>query len=709
MNVPYPMSTSMHTVLRRCVGIVRLSVVVLFTHAVAVASTPTPAERIGELREQIAYHDNLYFRQAAPEISDQAYDRLKRELRELERLHPELVGPAGTGIGDDRSGRFPIRAHLVPMLSLEKSYTAAELQAFFARVARSTDNADITWVLEPKYDGIAISLTYENGRLTHAVTRGNGREGDEVTANARAIRGLPVELAGDDVPELVELRGEIFMSRDDFARLNATRVKAGLEPFAHPRNLAAGSLKLTDPAEVTQRPLSVVIHGWGAWEPAATQPVRQADFNAQVAGWGLPAVEEYLVVEDFATVWAEVEACGERRWDWPFPTDGVVLKVNEVAVQDTLGVNADAPNWAMAFKFSAEQAITRVRAITLQVGRTGQITPVAELEPVDIDGTTIARASLHNFNRLRQLDVRIGDTVRVEKAGEIIPQIVAVLTERRDGHLPIFPLPQACPECLTPLEVDKQVSILSCSNPDCPAQVRGRLEHYVSAAGVDIKGAGQALIAKLVEAGLVQVPADLYRLNREDLAALVGVNQAEKLHAEIARSRSAPSWRALTGLGIPRVGPATAKRLVRQFGSLDVLAQIEANDLITSEGESRVVDVGDATACAIADVLTQPAQRRQLQELHAVGFGPTLDSARQGPLQGRRVVLTGALPTLSRAEVTALIVAAGGEVATRVNRETDYVVAGEKPGSKLAAARQLGIQILDEAGLRALLAGHGGD
>lgn len=703
------MSTNMHTVLRRCATVVWLGAIVLFTLADAVASTPTPAERIGELRAQIEYHDDLYFRQAAPEISDQAYDRLKRELRELERQHPELVAAAGTGIGDDRWGRFPTRAHRVSMLSLEKSYTAAELQAFYARVAGASDNTEITWVLEPKYDGIAVSLTYENGRLTHAVTRGNGREGDEVTANARAIRGLPVELAGDDVPELVELRGEVYLTHDAFAHLNITRTKAGLEPFAHPRNLAAGSLKLTDPSEVAQRPLSVVIHGWGAWEPAASRPVRQADFHAEVAGWGLPAVEEHLVVEDFATVWTEVEACGERRWDWPFPTDGVVIKVNEVAVQDALGVNADAPNWAMAFKFSAEQAITRVRAIALQVGRTGQITPVAELEPVNIGGTTIARASLHNFSRLRQLDVRIGDTVQVEKAGEIIPQIVAVLTERRVGHLPIFPLPTECPECLTPLEVGAQVSILSCTNPDCPAQVRRRLEHFVSASGVDIKGIGPALIAKLVEAGLVQVPADLYRLSCEHLAALVGENQAEKMHAEIERSRSAPSWRALAGLGIPRVGPATAQRLVRQFGELDALARIRSEDLITTEGKSRVAGVGDATARVIAESLTQPAQRRQLQGLHAVGFGPASDSARQGPLQGRQVVLTGALPTLSRAEATRMIADAGGVVETRVTRETDYVVAGERPGAKLAAARQFGIKILDEAGLHALLAGHGGD
>lgn len=703
------MDVRLHTAFRRCATVVWLGVIVLFTFADATAATLSPAERMEALRAQIAHHDELYFRQAAPEISDQAYDKLKRELRELERQHPELAAAPGTGIGDDRTGRFPIRAHRVPMLSLEKCYTGEELAAFGARIARSAGSEEITWVLEPKYDGIALSLTYENGRLTQAVTRGNGREGDDVMANARTIQGLPVELAGDDVPALVELRGEVYLTHDAFTHLNATRTEAALEPFAHPRNLAAGSMKLTDPSEVAQRPLSVVIHGWGAWEPAATRPVRQADFHAQVAEWGLPSVEEHRVLEDFAEVWTEVQVCGERRWDWPFPTDGVVIKVNEVAVQDVLGVNAEAPNWAVAFKFAAEQAITRVRDITLQVGRTGQITPVAELEPVRIDGTTIARASLHNINRLRQLDVRVGDAVKIEKAGEIIPQIVAVLTEHRDGAVTAFPRPTHCPECQAALDDETAVGQLACPNADCPAQVRRRLEHFVSAAGVDLKGIGPALIAKLVAAGLVQAPADFYRLSHEELASVAGVLQAEKLLTEIERSRAAPPWRVLAGLGIPRVGPATAKRLVRHFGSLETLAQIDPEDLITTEGKSRVAGLGDATARAIAAALTDPAQRRQLQNLHAVGFSPATDSTAPGPLQGRRVVLTGTLPTLSRAEAMRLLAAAGGVVEARVTRETDYVVAGERPGAKLADARQLGVKVLDEAALRDLLAGHEGD
>ncbi|HEY0946787.1 MAG TPA: NAD-dependent DNA ligase LigA [Opitutaceae bacterium] len=667
---------------------------VLTTSSAAQAQTRATA-----LRQEIARHDELYFRRAAPEISDAEYDRLKQELRRLEAAFPELADDASSAaVGDDRTGAFPTQRHREPMLSLDKAYSADELRAFHERLVKSLGGETPAYVIEPKFDGLAISVTYEHGRLIRAVTRGNGVEGDDVTANVRTIVGLPHQLRPQAsggtpgaMPALIELRGEIYVSFAEFSRINAERDAAGEPLFANPRNLAAGTLKQRDPRAVATRRLEIVFYGCGAVEPADALPATQQALQERIAAWGLPGVprrwsRRAVSLDELS---AAVQAVQQARRALPFPIDGAVVKLDSLAAQRALGAARTAPRWALAYKFTADRAETQVVAIELQVGRTGVITPVARLAPVELGGSTISRATLHNAAEIARRDIRVGDTVAIEKAGEIIPSIVGVnLACRPDGSAP-FTFPSACPECATPLRRSAGEVAIRCPNSACPAQLQRRLAHFASRECVDIKGLGTATIDALVTSGQLRSLADLYRLRRDDLLATGrgGEKTADALLAAIDASRHAELWRFIHGLGIPGVGAAGAQALAKRYATLDAL-----------------VSASPQNDAEIAAYFAEPANRALIADLAALGVQPrTPETVTRGHLAGRTFVLTGTLPSLTRTEATARIEAAGGQVSGRVNERTDYVVVGAEPGAKRQQAVKAGIPILDEAGLLRLL------
>jgi len=626
--------------------------VVLFAWSAALPGEPPPApadagasppaasagarRRIAELRAEIARHDQLYFHQAEPEISDFAYDRLRRELAELEKANPGAGADAfpDRPIGDDRSGLFPVWRHLVPMLSLEKTYDESELRSFLAAMARRFGRADLAYVVEPKVDGVAVSAIYDHGHLVRAVTRGNGREGDDITANARMIRSLPRALrptapngAPNPVPDLVELRGEIYVTHTEFARLNREREAADEPPFAEPRNLVAGTIRLLDPQEVAERNLDVVFYGWGAWAPAATTPPTQHGFHELVRAWGLPALEECRMESSADEVWAAVQAIGRGRRERAFPTDGAVVKIDSVPLRREVGESERAPRWAMAFKYAPDRAETRLRAITVQVGRTGLLTPVAELAPVQLAGGTVTRATLHNRQVIARLDLRIGDMVWVERAGEIIPTITGMDPAQRPAGSRPYAFPAVCPACGGALVQLEGEAAVRCPNAACPAQVRQRLRHFASKACVDIDGLGPATIDALVASGRVGTVADLYRLRREDLVAAgcARGSSAERLLAAVERSKQAELWRFIFGLGIPHVGAAAAREVAARCGSLEALAAARPEELGAADpGGARL---GDATSRAVAAFFMVPQNRAVVAELLALGVKPVTSPA----------------------------------------------------------------------------------
>lgn len=626
-----------------CVIAAALIVVVVESPAQPISAPPTssdslsrlaPAEasqRLEKLRAEIAHHDALYFGKAAPEISDFAYDQLKHELAALEQSFPGLAGepsPADS-LGDDRTGLFPTYRHRERMLGLEKTYAEADVRAFHARLVKRLGRDDLAFVVEPKVDGLAVSVTYEKGRLVRAVTRGNGLEGDDITANALRLRHLPLQLKEGDaasrsMPDSIELRGEIYVPFAEFRRVNEEREAAGESLFAHPRNLAAGTIRQTDPEEVAQRGLEVVFYGFAACAPASAAPATQRELHERLRAWGLPVFDKYWIAGNADEIWAAVQAVGRARAGLGFPTDGAVVKLDPVPLQRALGVTETAPRWAVAYKFAPDRAETQLRAITVQVGRTGLLTPVAELAPVTLAGSTVARATLHNAGEIARRDFRVGDYVYVEKAGEIIPSLVGVDLARRMPALQPYVFPSVCPVCGAALVPDGDEAARHCPNDACPAQVRGRLEHFVSKSGVDIAGLSPALIAMLVEKGRLKTVADLYRLHREDLVlpGREAGKSTDRMLEAIAASRRAELGRFINGLGIPRVGEAAAKVLARRFGSLAALAAAQPGNLVAGR-ESVVPGLGAATALSVRDYLAEPKNRALLGELQAAGVNPT--------------------------------------------------------------------------------------
>ena len=678
-------------------------------------------QRIADFRAQVIRHDELYYRRAKPGISDSEYDRLKRKLADLEAQFPEAARAAGAAsptaaVGDDRAEGFQTYRHRLAMQSLENTYSEAELREFHARLVRLLGREDLAYDIEPKIDGLAVSLTYEKGRFIRAATRGNGVEGDDVTANALTIQGLPRALSHSraaPVPELVEIRGEVYMTLAEFRRINEDREESGLEPFSNPRNLAAGTLKLLDPADVADRRLEIVLYGVGACEPAAAAGDTQGGYLARLRAWGLPTVEKSWTARGIDEAWSAVKELDRLRDGFSYGTDGAVVKLDSFALQHEAGSTSKAPRWAMAYKFAAEKAETKLLAITVQVGRTGVLTPVAELEPVFLAGSTVARATLHNRDEIARKDIRVGDTVTIEKAGEVIPAVVAVNLARRPPECAPYVFPTACPACGTRVvHLDGEVA-LRCPNYGCPVQVRRRVRHFASKACVDIDGLGEAMVDALVGKGWARSAADIYKLRRADLLTLGKdvEKSTDNLLAAIERSKGAELWRFIHGLGIPHVGAAVAKDLAIRFQSLEALAAARLEDFIGEKKASLIAGIGETMAEAIVTHFNQPRNRTLIAELVELGVKPLPPASKPvaagGVFAGKTFVLTGTLPKLTREEATDRIEAAGGKVSGSVSKKTSYVLAGADPGSKLEKARSIGVAVIDETEFLRILASGG--
>jgi DNA ligase (NAD+) len=672
-------------------------------------SKETDLEEIQHLRRLIARHEDLYRRQHAPEISDFEFDELVARLRKLEGKYQEHAGPE-LGIGDDRSEGFQQRDHREPMLSLDNTYDEGDFRAFGERLQKALGTSEVDFVVEPKVDGVALSLTYERGRFVRAVTRGNGSRGDDVTHNIALIQSLPRELA--DAPELLEIRGEVYMELSEFQRLNAEREAEGEALYANPRNLAAGTVKLLDLEESRKRRLSVLCYGLGACEPATFATL--SEFKARLTRWGFPTRDDIPVQRGIEAAWQAIQRLDALRRDLPFPTDGAVVKVDRLAEQQKAGRTSKFPHWAVAFKFPPDRAETVLRAITMQVGRTGAITPVAELDPVLLAGSTVARATLHNADEIARKDIREGDTVRIQKAGEIIPQILEVALSKRPAEAVPFDFEGRLKELgLDAVRVGDEAAY-KLRTPSREMKIR-RLIHFASKQCLDIDGLGEAVSEQLVDLTLVDAPVDALRLNRGEWMMLEGFKEksVDNMLAGLAQAKQRELWRAIHALGIPNVGMQTAKDLARHFKSLDALEAAQPADLLVTKvgkkggvtHEAIISGVGVEVSRSILGFFSDPHHRDWVKAMRAAGLNlveATTANVVAG-VAGKTFVLTGTLPSLGRDEARDLIEQAGGKVSGSVSKKTDYVVAGEEAGSKLTKAQELGVPVIDEAGLRALL------
>ena len=669
----------------------------------------SPDARAAFLRAELERHNHAYYVLDAPTISDAEYDRLFRELQAIEAVHPELYAPdsptqrvAGTPLPEFRQ-----LTHVVPMLSLNNAFSAEEVSAFDRRCRDGLGLALVDYACEPKFDGLAISLRYENGVFVQGATRGDGFTGEDVTQNLRTVRNIPLRLVSAAVPARLEVRGEVLMLRRDFERLNERQATQGEKIFVNPRNAAAGSLRQLDPKITATRPLRFFAYGVAdstqmsvAVSPAPTFHSAMMD---QLADWGFPVAVERAVASGAQGLLDYYARIGAARRDLPYDIDGVVYKVNRLAGQEALGFVSRAPRFAIAHKFPAEEALTTVEAIEVQVGRTGAITPVARLTPVFVGGVTVTNATLHNEDEVRRKDVRVGDTVSVRRAGDVIPEVVAVVLEKRPIMVPAFVMPKSCPVCGSAIEKPEDEAIARCTGGlFCPAQRKQALLHFASRRAMDIEGLGDKLIDQLVDNAIIKTPADLYKLDSLLLAKLerMAEKSAANLLAAIEQSKGTTLARFIFALGIRNVGEATAKDLARHFGGLDALMSADVDKL------QQVPDVGPVVAASIAHFFAEPHNVAVVEQLRAAGIqwqegAPAAVAV--APLAGKTFVLTGTLPTLTRDVAKDLIEAQGGKVAGAVSKKTHYVVAGAEAGSKLEKARELGITILDEAQFRELL------
>jgi len=667
------------------------------------------ATRIDKLREEIRRHDHLYFTRHDPEISDTEYDRLAAELRRLEQQFPELVTPDSPTqrVGERPLAGFEHVEHAVPMLSIDNTYSPDELREFDRRVRRGLGDAAFAYLVDPKIDGVAVSIRYEHGRLVHGVTRGDGRVGDDITQNVRTLRSIPLKLHGRGWPDVLEVRGEIFWPRPDFLATNEKRLAAGAEPFKNPRNATAGTLKLLDSRIVAQRRLEFVCHGFGQIEPLPRGVTRHSELNERLKEWGVRTSEHARLCADVDQVITFIEEWQGQRSALAFDTDGLVAKVDDFAQRERLGQTSKAPRWCIAYKYAAEQALSRVLSVQLQVGKQGTITPVANLEPVYLAGTTVKRASLHNFDQVERLDLHVGDVVTVEKAGEIIPQVVAVdPAQRARGAKPIQ-RPQRCPECNGEVLQDEGGVYLRCINPACPAQRVERLRFFCGRDQMDIEGAGEKLVEALASAGLVEQYADLYALSarRAELLQLerMGEKSVDNLLAGIEASKQRPLARVLAALNIRHVGANTSELLANHFGTMDALVDADEEALQAVEG------IGPEVSASLRRWFGSETGQHTIQSLKAAGVNMTQPRRRTagtgGKLAGKTIVVTGTLNQYSRNEIEDLIKQHGGKATGSVSKKTDYVVVGADAGSKLEKARALGVPTLTEAEFEALLRG----
>lgn len=655
--------------------------------------------RLDTLRQELATHDAAYYKHAKPTITDFEYDTLKREF--------ETLSKGLLDVGDDRLDAFDKHTHLGAMLSLDNTYNEAELQAFAARLEKDTGEVPI-FTVEPKIDGLAISLTYVQGKLTKATTRGNKVEGDVVTqvllaACPDVLRSLPVTAhptAEQLRQDTIELRGEVYMTFKEFEQINAKQVAKGEEPFANPRNLAAGTLKTLDLKEARTRRLCIVLYGLGYVQGPAIK--QHHLIHEAIAAWKLPGLETYGLVSGFADAWRTVGELDVQRKRFSYPTDGAVLKLDSIVQQQNLGCTSRSPRWAIAYKYAPEQAETLLEAIEIQIGRSGVATPVAQLTPVLLSGSTVGKATLHNLADIRKKDIRVGDTVIIEKAGEIIPAVVGVNKTKRPAHAKEWQMPLHCPHCYNRLRQLGTEVAYRCTNSDCPAQVAGRITWFASKPCLDIAGLGEAVVTQLVARGYVATFRDAFHLTTAQLLTLdkFGPRSAQNLLDGLEAAKKQPAYRLLCALGIPQIGVTTAKDLMAHFPSIQALAAATRDDLRAVSG------IGASTADSLLEFFSIPTHRTLLVDLEAAGLTlagvPKVVASTK--LAGLTFVLTGTLPTLTREAAQALIEANGGKLSGSVSKKTSRLLAGADAGSKLTKAQELGVTILSEVEFQALLA-----
>ena len=659
------------------------------------------------LRKEIRHNEYLYYVLDAPEITDAEYDRMMVRLREIEAEYPDSV-PADSPtqrVGGRASSQFTEVRHLEPLLSLGNVFSAEELRAFDERVKGGLpEGSKVEYVMEPKIDGLACSLIYENGRLVRAATRGDGTVGENVTANVRTIRSIPLVLKapeGETLPELLDVRGEVYMPRHAFMQLNEQRAERGESEFANPRNAAAGSLRQLDPQVTASRSLSFFAYylvGEGARE-------KHSESLAALARYGFKVSENYKVVENIDEAIKYIADFNELRQGLAYDTDGAVIKVNDVYQQRILGATGKDPRWATAYKYPPEQAETTLEDIDWRVGRTGVLTPTAVLTPVKLSGSVVSRATLHNEDFIRSKDIRIGDRVLINKAGEIIPEVLRVVTEKRTGAEKEVEIPTKCPDCGWSVERKGAEAAIRCTNPHCPALGREGLIHFVSREAMNIEGCGPSVINALLDAGLVRDAADLYSLKKEDVLKLerMGEKSADKLLAAIAASKANELDKLLFALGIRHVGAKVARTLAVEFGSMEALLTAEADQL------AAIRDIGAVIAESVVTWLSVPTNRDLLERLAAAGLTMTFTapaSSEDNPFFGKTLVFTGTMPTLGRAEAKTMAQDVGAKVSGSVSKKTDYVIAGAEAGSKLEKAQALGVTVLDEAEFLKMLKGE---
>jgi DNA ligase (NAD+) len=663
-------------------------------------ATRSVEQEIDRLRAEIDRHNRLYYQDAAPEISDREYDRLMARLMELEAAHPELATADSPShrVGGAPLSEFATVTHAVPMLSIDNTYSFEEIREWDARVRRGLNAGEpVHYVVELKVDGVAVSLRYEHGKFVLGSTRGDGERGDDITANLRTVREIPLSLH-DHPPELLEARGEVFMTNSELARLNELRKAEGERPFENPRNSTAGSLKLLDPKICGQRRLRFISHGLGDTRGVSERSYRK--ITEKLKAWGIPVSDHTGYYDSIDKVIEHAQEWEHKRNALDYQTDGLVIKVDDLAQRERLGARSKSPRWTIAFKYEAEQAITKIRHIGVQVGKTGKLTPVADLEPVRLGGTTVKRATLHNADEIARKDIRVGDTVVIQKAGEIIPQVVRVEHDARDGSEVPFVFPTHCPNCGAPVVRDPEEVDYRCSNPPsmCTEQLKGRLRYFAHRDAMDIDGLGEKLIEQLVAGGLVRSLADLYRLDVPTLAELerMGKKSAENLVAAIEKSKHRTLDRLITGLAIRHVGTRMSEVLAERYSTLEKLRNASLAELEATP------EVGPIVAASIHDFFQNPEHQQLLDDLKAVGVAPRpyQPAARAGAnlvFAGKTFVLTGTLPRRTRPEAEVIIKQLGGKISGSVSKMTSYVLAGAEAGSKLEKARDLGIPVIDEA------------
>ena len=683
----------------------------------------TPSDRIESLRREIRRLDHLYYIEAAPAVSDLEYDGLLSELKQLETDHPEFQSPDSPTmrVGDAPVPHLNQVDHTVPMLSIDNTYSREELEAYFERTEKllretSTIDEPIQWVMEYKIDGVAASVRYESGVMELALTRGNGSVGDDITHNIRTIRDLPLKTTTDKAPAVLEVRGEVYMTNSDLADLNLKTTAEGGEAYKNTRNVTAGTIRLLDPAIAAQRNLRFFCHGIG--EASGLQATNHIEFLDEVGRLGIPPTPHVQLLKNSQAALDAVALLEEEMPDLPFEVDGIVFKVNDFAQREKLGIRSKSPRWLIAYKFERYEAITKLESISVQVGKTGTITPVAHLTPVDIADTTVSRASLHNADEIERLDVREGDTVVVEKAGKIIPKVVRVEKHVRKGDPPKWLFPTECPQCNTPLVRDEGGVYIRCPSPACPAQLRQRLIYFGSRPGMDIDGLGEEVVDLLISHDLVRGYADLYRLTTQQVSDLVwpkkrkgkdgalievafGKANAEKLIKGIDESRQRGLARVLASISIRHVGPRVASVLTQEYGSVPELAKATAEDL------AEVHEIGEAIAISVHEFFASDFGRELMMQFADTGVKLTEPKIERPdgdhPIAGKAIVVTGTLKHYKRDEIKKLIQSLGGRASSSISKKTDFLVAGEKAGSKLDKAKDLGVKILTEVEFKTLL------